>query len=162
MNRYDLFCFTETKTDDLDIIELYNYVLFAKTECKYVYWFRVKGELFNCESDVLFGFVYIPHQCSNYSSSEAFNEIELEYLNLITQYDYVCLTGDFNARVSDKKDYFEKSYLSYFEVSIDIECDILTDVHKLNIFNINIDRKSCYKKTIFIGNQLLNFCKTNS
>lgn len=57
--------------------------------------------------------------------------------------------------------------MSNFEVSIDIECDILTDVNKLNIFNINIDRKSCDKKTIiiiffFFGNQLLNFCKTNS
>lgn len=186
VNRYDLLCFTETKTDDLDTIELDNNVLFAKnrqvcarirsggivvgcrenlskcitpieTECKYVYWFRVKGELFDCENDVLFGFVYIPPQCSNYSSSEAFNEIELEYFNLISQFDYACLTGDFNARVPDKKDFFEESDLSNFEVSIDTDCDILTDVNKLNIFNINIDRKSCDKKTIFFWKSAVEF-----
>lgn len=69
----------------------------------------------------------------------------------------MCLTGDFNARVSDKKDFFEESDLSNFEVSIDTECDILTDVNKLNIFNINIDRKSCDKKTNFFWKSAVEF-----
>lgn len=64
----------------------------------------------------------------------------------------MCLIGDFNVRVFDKKDFFEESDLLNFEVLIDIECDILIDVNKLNIFNINIDRKSCDKKIIFFGN----------
>ena len=30
INRYDLLCFTETKTDDLDNVELNDYVFFSK------------------------------------------------------------------------------------------------------------------------------------
>lgn len=40
----------------------------------------VEGDLLDCENDVLFGFVFIPPQCSNYTSSVAFKEIKLEYL----------------------------------------------------------------------------------
>lgn len=52
-----------------------------ETECKYVFWFMVMCEMLDCENGVLFGFVFIPSQCLNYTSSVAFNEIELEYLN---------------------------------------------------------------------------------
>ena len=191
ISKYDLLILTETKTDDIDTIELNDFIFCAKnrqtcsrtrsggivvgyrkslaeyitpinTECKYVQWFKVKGTLFDCDSDVLFGAVYIPPEGSPYSSPDAFNEIELEYLDLITGFEFVCLSGDFNARVSEKKDYFDEIELSEFELILDDESDQLNDVSKLELYDINKNRICEDKATNNYGVHLLNFCKVNS
>ena len=78
--------------------------------------------------------MYIPPEGSPYSSPDAFNEIELEYLDLITGFEFVCLSGDFNARVSEKKDYFDEIELSEFELILDDESDQLNDAYSSLIF----------------------------
>ena len=42
--------------------------------------FKCKGELFKLDQPVIFGVVYIPPEYTKYSSDEAFNEIQQEYL----------------------------------------------------------------------------------
>lgn len=60
----------------------------------------------------LFGIVYIPPEGSQYSSPDAFSEIEAEYLNLSCEYKYICLNGDFNSRVSNFDDFLPDDELS--------------------------------------------------
>ena len=107
--------------------------------------------------------MYIPPEGSPYSSPDAFNEIELEYIDLITDFDFVCLSGDFNAQVSEKKYYFDEIELSEFELILDDESDQLNDDSKLELLkNINKNRICEDKATNNYGVHLLNFCKVNS
>jgi hypothetical protein len=46
--------------------------------------------------NILFGAVYIPPNCSIYSSPDAFHEIEMEYFEFRNHYTNVCLLGDMN------------------------------------------------------------------
>lgn len=85
---------------------LENYIELLNTDSDYVFWFKIKGILFNSESDIVFGIVYIPPEGTLYSSPDAFNDLEAEYLNFASEYDFICLTGDFNSRVSDENDFF--------------------------------------------------------
>ena len=55
----------------------------------------------------MFGIVYIPPEYTKYTSDEAFNEIEQEYLSFQNTTKYVCLLGDFNARTGVENDFVE-------------------------------------------------------
>jgi hypothetical protein len=39
-----------------------------------------------------------------------FSEIENEFLNFSTNYNYICLLGDFNARTAEEPDFVETNY----------------------------------------------------
>ena len=127
-------CFSETKTDDLDNIELDGYDLKMKnrgkflhrksgglvlgykkelaskirvfsTDSKFVFWFRVSRDIFNLDEDIIFGIVYVPPENTRYSSSAAFAEIEAEYLVFSSNYNYRSLLCDFNGRTSNDDDF---------------------------------------------------------
>ena len=52
-------------------------------------------------SDLLLGIVYILPEYSRYSSTDAFSQIENEYLEFTEKYKNICLIGDFNARTAE-------------------------------------------------------------
>ena len=58
----------------------------------------MKGGLFKLDQLVIVGVLYIPPEYTKYSSDEAFNEIQQEYLSLLNISKYICLVGDFNTR----------------------------------------------------------------
>ena len=102
----DIICLQETKTDDLDTIELPGYIFKMKNrqkigrqsggmilahkeslenyielldiESKYVLWFKVSSKLVNLNEDVIFGNVYIPPEGSPYFQPDTFDQIENE------------------------------------------------------------------------------------
>ena len=83
--------------------------------------------------DVIFGIVYIPPQNSVYCIDNPFYEIELEILSC-SQFENKCLLGDFNARVSTGKDYFE------FDDRNNLNLNIENYVHKLHDHSLPLDR----------------------
>ncbi|CAG2246975.1 unnamed protein product [Mytilus edulis] len=134
IKKHDIVCFVETKTDDIDVInfpgfhfkmknrktvtsrrsggiivgyteKLKNMIEIKETDCKYVLWFQVNGKVFNLDKPVVFGVVYIPPEYTKYSSDEALNQIEHEYLRFSNYSNYICLLGDFNARTGCDDDY---------------------------------------------------------
>lgn len=126
-------------------------------------WFKIDIGILNCSQDCIFGVVYIPPGGSLYSSSEAFDENEREFLEINVSHDNICLIGDFNARVADEDDYFEVNDFSDYEIHLDdIDIDYLSDIHNLDEMNISRKRKSIDKKKNNYGKYLLNFCKSNS
>lgn len=107
----DIICLQETKTDDLDTIELPGYIFKMKNrkkigrksggmilaykeslenyielldiESKYVLWFKVSSKLVNLNEDVIFGNVYIPPEGSPYFQPDTFDQIENEIRTFI-------------------------------------------------------------------------------
>ena len=120
---YDILCFVETKTDDADEInlpgfilhmknrftfkrvksggiilayktELSNFVNIVESESKYILWFKLNKSLFHLPQDVLFGTVYVPPENSKYCIGDPFNEIENELLDFSTNFENICIIGD--------------------------------------------------------------------
>ena len=125
----DIICLQETKTDDLDTIELPGYIFKMKNrikigrksggmilaykesldnyielldiESKYVLWFKVSSKLVNFNEDVIFGNVYIPPEGSPYFQPDTFDQIENEIRTFSQNYKYISLFGDFNSRTAE-------------------------------------------------------------
>ncbi|CAG2239765.1 unnamed protein product [Mytilus edulis] len=127
LNNYDVVCFDETKLDDLDTVELDNFIFHFKnrkkysnrksggiafgykrylencisaiqTDCPFVQWFSIEAKIFDLKSSVIFGVIYIPPENSIYTSENALSDIELEFFELQRTNKYICLLGDSNSR----------------------------------------------------------------
>ncbi|CAG2208866.1 unnamed protein product [Mytilus edulis] len=177
----------KSKTDDLDEIDIPNFEIKMKnrftlrrvksggivlcfrthladkinmvdTDSKYIMWFTVDKEIFRLNQNVLFGIVYIPPENSSYCIGDPYNEMENEFLNFCSYYNYICLMGDFNSRTSRDPDFID---LEYDEVSgmLDIENTCINTLHNLCL---PIQRKSMDVKKNNFGNYLLDFCKYNN
>ena len=106
--NYDILCFTETKTDNTDVIDINivfmknrfdvakvksgGFILAVKenlieysdvitSDCKFVLRFKLSKKVVNLNSDILFGIVYIPPENTQYSSADCFTDIEQELMN---------------------------------------------------------------------------------
>lgn len=60
--------------------EIERFLQIHKSNSEFVYWLSVSKVIFDNESYILFGAVYIPPYCSKYSSIEVFSEIENELM----------------------------------------------------------------------------------
>ena len=188
IRQHDIICLVETKTDDIDTLILNDYEFKMKnrgkfcgrksggitlayklnlkskikvlnSDSKFVLWFRVFGELFDIDEDVIFGIVYIPPENSRYSSESAFTELETEFLKFSNNYKYVALLGDFNGRTSDNIDYL---LIKENKHTADCSYFINNDVFILDEIGISRTRNNMDKVKNNYGNKLLDFCKSNN
>ena len=110
IQTFDVLCLVETKTDDVDQIDLPEFEIHMKnrftyrkvrsggivlafknylsqdidlinSESQYVLWFKISKNVLQLNHDVLCGIVYIPPESSKYCIGDPFNELEQEYLN---------------------------------------------------------------------------------
>ena len=130
----DVFICLESKTDDLDVINLpdgYSYIAKHRKSCRkksggiiVIYKNTLKSNMCFVSSDsefvqrvkflntpehnqtFLLGCVYIPPANSKYSTIDAFDEIEYEFISFQDNTNYGALIGDFNSRTSVLQDYF--------------------------------------------------------
>lgn len=180
-------CFSETKTDDLDKIELEGYEFKMKnrgkflkrksgglvfgykkelasniktlcTESKFGFWFKVSGDIFNLDKDVIFGIVYVPPENTRYTSSTDFTEIEADCLVLSRNYNYISLLGDFYGLTSNNDDFI---HLDKNRHGMILLIFINDDLVTLDELEIPRKRKSMDK--VRNGwNKLLELCRGNS
>ncbi|CAG2185030.1 unnamed protein product [Mytilus edulis] len=188
IDNHEIVCLVETKTDDIDVINLPGYEFKMKnrkkvtktrsggitvgykehlktmieiidTECKYVMWFQVNGKAFNLDKPVVFGVVYIPPEYTRYSSDEAVNEIEQEFLRFSNISNYICLLGDFNARTGCDDDFVIINEDEHGDNNLS---DFIENpINALEALSIPTKRESMDKGKNRYGNMLLNFCKGN-
>jgi hypothetical protein len=136
IQSYEIICFVETKTDNIDIIILPGYKFVMKnretntknrsggimvgfkdnlakhidlvnTDSKYVMWFKCSEQPFKTDQPVFVGVVYIPPEYTKYSSEDAFSELQQQYLSSSNTSKYICLLGDFNARTATDTDFVD-------------------------------------------------------
>ncbi|CAG2184797.1 unnamed protein product [Mytilus edulis] len=151
----------ETKTDDLDVIDLPGYKFVMKnrshlnrvksggivlgfkeslsdhisvveTDSKYILWFKIDKHVVKLQQDILCGIVYIPPENSVYCVGDPFSEIESEFLNFSISHDNICLFGDFNARTAEESD-FDVVNFEEFSGMLDIENEGVCTLDELNI-----------------------------
>ena len=183
---YDFICLQETKTDDVDEIELEGYkfvmknrrkygriksggIAFAyreeyeryisvhESESKFILWVEISKELTKQEENLFIGVVYIPPESSRYSSRDAFNEIEDEILEIMVRNKFVLLAGDFNSRTGDCADFHDPNDFSN-EFSSDIFGDLHFDLLNLSDYGISQCRKNS-DSNVF-GKLILQMCKS--
>lgn len=147
LEGYDIVCLVETKTDNLDQINipgfkfkmknrtkiakkrsggivvgyresLENNIQFIDTDSKYVLWFKCNEHLFKTDEPVYFGVVYIPPEHTRYSSLDSFNELEQEFLSFSSKSRYICLVGDFNSRTSTEPDFVDTEENRHIESNL--------------------------------------------
>ena len=124
------------------------------TECNFILWFEMKGCVLGIDDNMLYGIVYITPDNSIYSSPDAFTQIENERLIMLTKYETICLTGDFNSRISNDDSLY---------ISEDNEgTELLSDVYKLELLDIPLKRNSMDTKKNNYGNILSDLCKYNN
>ena len=134
--RYDIFCVSETKLDNFDIIDIpcFDFVSQVRkqkylrksggigvfinksiskqvtvlySESDYILWLKInKGTLQN-DDDLYLGAVYVPPHDSRFNTADEMSLFEVEITNMAIAHKYVLLMGDFNARTHNKPDFID-------------------------------------------------------
>lgn len=95
------------RSDGLAVLindKIYKYFKYVESECEYVLWFKVDKELFQTEEDVYFGAVYVPPANTDYCCNDLLEPLFNELENFSRSHKYVCINGDFNARIAELSD----------------------------------------------------------
>ena len=169
--KFNILCLTETKLDDLDVINIKNFkalpflnrknakvksggvAVFVKNELFDLFvplkgssWFMLKENVVN--SNFIFGVVYIPPERSSYSSIECFDIIENDIIDLVADKNNVklCLLGDFNAHTNTLSDFINVDEHICDSLNLDVVSRNDLSKNVLEQFNISIDRYSQDKK----------------
>ncbi|VDI33760.1 Hypothetical predicted protein [Mytilus galloprovincialis] len=192
IKSYDICVFCESKTDDLDILNvpkgyeyfsknrqkfdrksggivvvfknlLKSHLSFLSSDSEYVLWLK-----FNLrhEPNFLLGCVYIPPENSRYSSVEAFDEVENELIFFQEENIHTILIGDFNARCGTGRDFIfpndDLAQILNFD-GADVIDNYFHSFQKLILYDIPLDRANeDTGRCNTFGSKLLSFCKNNN
>ncbi|CAC5372882.1 unnamed protein product [Mytilus coruscus] len=140
---------------------LEKYIKPIETECKFVYWFTIDKRVLNLPENVFIGIVYIPPVNTNYTSEEAFNDIELELQRYSEKSDYIILVGDFNSHTANLSDFYDEGDIDDFVIDNLTDQSDYTDVYMLDDLNISRTRNNPDKVVNCYGRTFLEFCKNN-
>ncbi|CAG2199234.1 unnamed protein product [Mytilus edulis] len=182
-NNYDILCFSESKLDQYDVINIKHFkslpplnrknakrksggiivfvrdYLFENVEVlnssnENVLWFILDNNVFDYAT--LFGAVYIPPESSNYSNIDIFDVLERDIIKYTAETRCkVCLLGDFNAHTGTKTDFTEIN--DYVLNSVQLE--ILINSVNLETLGIDVSRNSLDLSVNNYGNRLLQLCQ---
>ena len=148
---------SKVKSGGMGIIykgELEEFITEIKTDSDFVSWYRIDKTITGLSKDLLLGVVYIPPEGSKYTNVSAFEECELELLELLSCNDaLVCMCGDFNARTGNLCDLVENNVFNDF--GRDSVTGGLSTIMKNHYERKNND-KHCNK----YGPLLTDLCKT--
>ena len=87
---------------------LSTYIKKKDTNSDYILWFEIDKGLMKTTENLLIGATYIPPDNSVFYNEEEVVLLENEITSFSSKYKYIMLTGDFNARTSELRDYTER------------------------------------------------------
>ena len=195
IENYDLLFFSETKIDETDVISFPGYSCFAQprksrsfrrsggisvyfrdsyakyikkieSESDYILWMEIDKSLFHTDESLIFGSVYIPPENSNYYNDDEMFVLENEITSFCSAHKYVCVSGDYNARTSENRDYTENDDFLAELFNFDEETsEFFSYATKLPSLGASVKRHSQDKSIIIInnnGSKLIDMCKNNN
>lgn len=125
-------------------------------------WFKLSKILFDIDEDIIFGAVYVPPESSKYMNQNLLDSFYAEIDNFISNYKYVILQGDFNARTSNMPDIVDADQRLFEYVNMDTRALFDTNLRELlRINNMNINRYSYDNSINRFGKMLIEFCRAN-
>lgn len=191
VSKFDVFVCLETKLDELDHIELDNYVFFSKprkqkasrrsggigifvkksineyvkiieSDCEYVLWCTVDKCLFNTDDDVLLGAVYIPPDSSRFYTRDLYLQFLNEAEHRLPLSKYNIIMGDFNVVLAHFQDVTEVDNVIFDSIDVNVS-DVFNNntITSLLQYNMSIERRSCDTIVNAAGNNLLDLCMNN-
>ena len=133
--------------------------IITKNDSKFVFWVKMSSTVFKLDENVLIGVVYIPPECTSYSSQEAFNDIYFDIRYFSRLYEYIILAGNCNARITELNDFsvFTENYFLNEDTYLLEKCtSFLTDS------NLPLKKHGFDKGHNKSGKLLINLCKGQS
>ena len=113
--------------------------------------------------NLLIGATYIPPDNSVFYNEEEVVLLENEITSFSSKYKYIMLTGDFNARTSELRDYTERDEFLAEMFDFDAETIyIFSKASQLEDYSVPIERKSKDKHINNSGYRLIDICKNNN
>ena len=115
--------------------------------------------VFKLDENVLIGVVYIPPECTSYSSQEASNDIYFDIRYFSRLYEYISLGGNCNARIAELSDFsvFTENYFLNEDTYLLEKCtSFLTDS------NLPLKKHDLEQGQNTSGKLLINLCKGQS
>ena len=189
--NYDILCFMETMLDDSDIslpgfstisqprqqkhfrksgglavLIKDRFAEFCKhidTTSDYILWLSLNKSLTNTEENVIIGVIYVPPTQSRFFNDEELTSLENEITFMCSNYKYVFITGDFNARTSHLNDFTQLDHFvsEMFEFDEDTE-NFFDKTNYLDRLNIPLQRASKDTKINNAGYWMIDICKNNN
>ena len=100
----------------------------------------------------------MPPENSKYCIGYPFNEIENKLLDFSTNFENVCIIGDWNVRTCEEYDYIITNFDTFSDF-LNVDND---GVQMLEELNVEIVRKSMDNRKNNFGNRLLELCRFNN
>ena len=140
-----------------------KYLKVVETQSDYALWIEIDKCLMKTDENVILGGVYISPENSNFFNEDEFLVLETEITSFRSNYKYVFLSSDFNARTSQLRDYTEAdNFLAKLFDFDDETKELFFPAYKLAPFNLSLNRTSCDQNSNNIGFKLLDICKNNN
>ena len=192
LKPFDVFCVGETFLDGTENITIPGYDFISKprkakcnrksggigvflkssiasnvevidSQSEYCLWLKFQKCSLSLESDLVIGSIYIPPEQSKFCNDDEWQLLCNEIADLNSQYSYLLMTGDMNARTGHENDFItaDTFLLEHFGIDEDYMHYIdPSDVLKLPIFKVN--RSSQDKSKNSNGRKLLDVCQNNN
>lgn len=143
--------------------ELLKYVEVIESKSDYVFWIKLKNDVFNPCRYLVIGIVYIPPESSNYYKSDELLIFENEVFESCNMYDHVLLTGDANAHIGLLQGLSEPdNFLSrHFDFDDDM-INFFSQADALQNLDIPIQRVSKDLNINTTGRMLIDLCINNN
>lgn len=130
---------------------------------EYILWLSIRNTLTNYTENMILGAIYLPPENSRFLNDDDLNCFEHEIIEMTSNYKYVTLAGDFNARTSGLSDFVaaDPFYNDLFGIETDERAHL--DKHTfLENLAYPLQRKSMDKKTNAHGMLLIDICRNNN
>lgn len=133
------------------------------TTSDYILWLSLNKSLTNTEENVIIGVIYVPPTQSRFFNDEELTNLENEIISMCSNYKYVFITGDFNARTSHLNDFTQLDHFvsEMFEFDEDT-VNFFDKTNYLERLNIPLQRASKDTKINNAGYWLIDICKNNN
>ena len=192
VDNYDIFCVSETKLDNYDIVSIPNYTFLGQTrkqryfrksgglgvfiknsiasyvtqidsDSDYIMWFKLDKSAFNTDDDIYFGSVYIPPAESRFNNYDEIALFDVEITRMSISHKYIHLMGDFNSRTHNTADFIDSDdFFSKYFAYDDQLIDFCNIPNILGLLQFSKIRVSKDSVTNNEGNILLDICKSNN
>ena len=192
ISNYFLFCVTESKLDNHDLITLPGYKFISQprrqkflrrsggigvfvkdnssphisiidSDSDYILWLQLSKSFFKAEDDLIFGVVYLPPTDSRFNNPDELELFEIEITTMSVLHKYMFLLGDFNARSSSEPEFIDADDFLAEHFGYD---DTLNQFYNMSSlltqYGFEYNRSS--KDTLLNneGNFLIDICKSNN
>jgi exonuclease III len=133
IGNYDIFCISETHTDNNDIVDITGFTYFAKhrtqqylrksggigiyvrdniaphvtlhsSRSEYILWISIDKQLTSLDEPIFLGAIYIPPEKSRFFSEDLWNEFEYDISEKPSEHKYVYIADDTNRRIGRLRD----------------------------------------------------------